>query len=402
MSRLPPALQPAWPLIKRGHRFVTLVVGCLLRALSRVSGGWGVPRTATGSAIETSRREPDHVSVHAAGPAEQIVRGCAGGQPPGHWVFERGRTAQIPPTFVLDVRGGRLVGDYGAVVTPGNVLDYETSPYFGIAGWREHPIFLRPQAGDVEHLPGTVLSLTARGATANYYHFLYDAIARYGTFEHALPGVHVDAVVVPHQTGYQKQLLAMVGIEGPFVQPRSRHAFTADRLLVPSVPNHELDAPRSVVEWLRKRLPPSGAVGTPKRLYLSRGRRPHSRRYVEEPELLPLLERRGFVVVDPGTLSVQDQIDVFHGAEVVVAPHGAALTNITFCSPGAKVLELFAPTYVHLGLWAIADAIGGIDYRYLVAEGPLREGKVMAGVLDDVSIPVERLARAIDELLDVP
>lgn len=114
---------------------------------------------------------------------------------------------------------------------------------------------------------------------------------------------------------------------------------------------------------------------------------------------MPELERRGFVVLDPAALSVQEQVDTFHGAEVVVAPHGAALTNITFARPDAKVLEMFAPTYVHLGLWTIADAVG-LDYRYLVGSGPSREGKVMAGVLDDVSIPVPRVLDAVDALID--
>ena len=71
-------------------------------------------------------------------------------------------------------------------------------------------------------------------------------------------------------------------------------------------------------------------------------------------------------MLDPGTLSVQEQIDVFSGAEVIIAPHGAALTNITFSRPGVRVLEMFAGAYVHLGLWTIAEAVGGVHYRYLV------------------------------------
>ncbi|HJQ07308.1 MAG TPA: hypothetical protein VJ872_17795, partial [Nocardioides sp.] len=63
------------------------------------------------------------------------------------------------------------------------------------------------------------------------------------------------------------------------------------------------------------------------------------------------------------------------------------------------VLEMFAATYVHLGLWTIAEAVGGYDYRYLVADGPVREGAPQVGVLDDVSIPPERVLAVIDELL---
>jgi capsular polysaccharide biosynthesis protein len=321
------------------------------------------------------------------------------GTPRDHWRFRAAEHAQVPPRYTLEVHGGRLVGDFGATVTTGGVLDYQTSGYFGITGWREHPLFLKPTLGRIEHVPGTVLSLTARGTAVNYYHFLYDAVARYGIFEEALPGETVDAIVVPHQARYQRSLLELAGIKGPFVQPQPGVTVVADRLLVPSTPNQDLDAPPWVVSWLRQRLPARPSDGAPRRLYLTRGDKPNTRRYVQEPQLWPWLEERGFERVDPGTCSVQEQIDMFHDAEVVVGPHGAALTNITFCRPGTKVLEMFAPRYVHLGLWTIAEAIGGIDYRYLVGDGDHSPGRPMVGNYDDVDIPASVVQQVIAEMI---
>ena len=42
-----------------------------------------------------------------------------------------------------------------------------------------------------------------------------------------------------------------------------------------------------------------------------------------------------------------EQVDAFAAAQVVVAPHGAALGNLVFCPPGVRVLELFAPRDVN-------------------------------------------------------
>lgn len=398
MSKLPTRLQPWWPFFKRVHRLLTFVLGVGYRRLSPLLGARGLPRTATERSAQTAQREPDDVRIHPAGPAERIVRREVAGEPAGHWRFRAARTADIPARYVLDVAGGRLVGEVGATVTPGGVLDYQTSGYFGIDSWREHPIFLKPTLGPVERVPGTVLSLTTRGTAGNYYHFLFDALARYGIFEEALPGQSVDAIVVPHELGFQQALLELAGIKGPFLQPRAGVTVQADRLLVPSTPNQALDAPASVVSWLRNRLPARDSSGTPRRLYLTRGDRPNTRRYVQEPELWPWLEARGFVRVDAGKFSVQEQIDIFHGAEVVVAPHGAALTNVTFSRPGTKVLEMFAASYVHLGLWTIADAVG-LDYRYLVADGDHREGRPMQGIYEDVSIPAARVQQIIETML---
>lgn len=367
--------------------------------VSPLLAGRGVPRSATATAVETAAGEPESVVLHPGRPATELTRKPTLGDPVAHWVFEEARSATLPATYTLEVRDGRLAGDFAALVTPGKVLDHESSNYFGVFDWREHPIFLRPTLGEVEHVPGTVLSLTARGTVQNYYHFLYDAIARFGVFEECMGERPIDAVIVPHGSGYQRQILELAGIPGPFLQPERGKTYHADRLLVPSNPNAHLDAPPAVVSWLRARLPSRGPSELPRRLYLTRGEQPQTRRYVEEAELMPHLERRGFVRLDPGSLSVQEQIDAFHQAEVIVSPHGAALTNVTFSQPGVRVLEMFASTYVHLGLWSICQAIEA-DYRYLVADGPGGPGLPNAGILDDVSIPVRRVLAAVDELLD--
>jgi hypothetical protein len=398
MSKLPTRLQPWWPLFKRAHRLLTLVLGLLYRRAAPLLGVRGLPYRATVQSEQSAQREPSTVRIHPAGPAEEVRRRAAAGDPPEHWRFVEARTAHIPARYLLEVTDGRLVGDVGATVTPGGVLDYQTSGYFGISGWREHPIFLKPTLGRIERVPGTVLSLTTRGTAGNYYHFLFDAIARYGIFEDALPGQTVDAIVVPHQLGFQQALLELAGIKGPFVQPRPGTTVQADRLLVPSTPNQALDAPPWVVNWLRRRLPSRTSRETARRLYLTRGDKPNTRRYVQEPQLWPWLEERGFVRLDAGKFSVQEQIDIFAGAEVVIAPHGAALTNITFSRPGTRVLEMFASSYVHLGLWTIADAVG-LDYRYLVSDGDHRHGRPMQGIYEDVSIPPARVQQIVEEML---
>ncbi len=396
---LPQWLRPWWWIFKRLHRLVTFVCGYLFRLVSPLLGPRGVPRGASDTSLQTAAREPATVRLYTGRPAEPLDRGTTRGQPADHWVFANATTATVPASFTLEVRGGRLSGDYGALTTPGKLLDHETSGYFGVTNWREHPIYLRPTLGSTEHVDGTALSLTARGTATNYYHFLFDAIGRYSVLEECLADVKIDAVVVPHASGYQRQLLELARIPGPWIQPRRGHTITADRMLVPSNPNWALDAPPATVDWLRDRLMPSAAAaGSPRRLYVTRGTAPRTRRYIQETELWPHLEQRGFLRLDPGMLSVQEQVDVFSGADVIVSPHGAGLTNVTFSPRGVKVLELFASTYVHLGLWSICKALDA-EYRYLVADGPGGPHGPNAGILDDVSIPVRRVLSSVDELL---
>ena len=48
----------------------------------------------------------------------------------------------------------------------------------------------------------------------------------------------------------------------------------------------------------------------------------------------------GFVVIDPGQMSMQQQIELFSSAKVIVAETGSSLTNLLFCEPGATVVEI--------------------------------------------------------------
>src|SRR5262249_42070900 len=155
----------------------------------------------------------------------------------------------------------------------------------------------------------------------------------------------------------------------PVLAASPERAVRATRLIAPNLTNPSEVAPRSMVEWLRKRLPAVDVHDRPKRIYVTRRTAPDSRPLGDEDLLLPHPEERGFVSIAPEKVSPQEQIDLFAAAEVVVAPHGAALTNLLWLTPGARVLELFHPAYVNAAFWSITQAIGDIDYRYLVGEG---------------------------------
>ncbi|MBL0319438.1 MAG: glycosyltransferase family 61 protein [Alphaproteobacteria bacterium] len=82
----------------------------------------------------------------------------------------------------------------------------------------------------------------------------------------------------------------------------------------------------------------------PKRIYLSR-KHTKLRHILNEDELMPHLIRHGFEVVAPEQMSFKEQFSLFHHAEMIVAIHGAALTNLMFCKPGTNVLELASAGY---------------------------------------------------------
>ena len=398
--RLPPALAPWWPVAKKAHRMLTRVVGAVARRLP--FGDRAVPRRVYLTSVAAAAAEPGRVRVIESGPSEQLDRQLPSGNRTDLAFWPAVVRHDVPERTVVELAPGRLVGHYGASITAAGVLDLQTSPYFGALRWQEHPIFLNLRLPAPERVAGTVVSLVSHASSYNYYHALMDAVPRWGMVQEAFADLAPDAVVVGNRSRWDRQLVAMLGLDRyRLIHPDSSLSIQADRLLVPALIDAESHGPRWITEYLRRALPPRDVDGRPARLYVSRGSVPNTRRVVHEVELVQRLAERGFVAIDPGALSVQDQIDHFAAAEVVVAPHGAGLVNLNFASPGVRVLELFAADYLNPAFFSITDNIPGSTYRFLVSEGgdPGRLPAQMKALGQDIPLSVDSVLAAVDDLL---
>jgi len=77
-------------------------------------------------------------------------------------------------------------------------------------------------------------------------------------------------------------------------------------------------------------------------------------------EIEELLVTRGFSVVEPEFLAHAQQVELFSNADVVVGATGAAMVNLIFCKPMAKII-IMIPIYRHTSYWYwqnIACAVG--------------------------------------------
>ena len=85
------------------------------------------------------------------------------------------------------------------------------------------------------------------------------------------------------------------------------------------------------------------------------------RRLENEADLTPMLKKAGFEMVAMEDLSFEEQIRLMGETRVLMAPHGAGLTNMIFCPEGTQVVEIAEPRYPNPNFYAIAVAMG-LDY----------------------------------------
>ncbi|MGR5311897.1 glycosyltransferase family 61 protein [Photobacterium damselae] len=81
-----------------------------------------------------------------------------------------------------------------------------------------------------------------------------------------------------------------------------------------------------------------------RKLYISRGD-VKWRKVENENILLSYLVNKGFECVSMDGKSLDEQISLFSEASCIVAPHGAALTNLLYCNENTNVIELFPFNY---------------------------------------------------------
>jgi tetratricopeptide (TPR) repeat protein len=176
------------------------------------------------------------------------------------------------------------------------------------------------------------------GGSASYYDTVVNAVAGFAVAEASGLSMDLPIVVPAGMAPFQRELLELLGyagnrlVEVPEDQPllfRSLH-----------VPSRLARASRSIAPligaWYCERLARSGNSGD-RRLFLKPG---PDVAVANIGALTTFFEALGFACIDASDLSVSSLIPLFSSAKVVVSATSEALTNIVFCPPGTRILEL--------------------------------------------------------------
>jgi len=183
----------------------------------------------------------------------------------------------------------------------------------------------------------------------NYYHWLVDALPRvfwlWDPHVKAAAGSHVVLYTRRFDAGPLRQLLEAIlpdyvevrrcDAQTTITGPAYLHLPQLSRDLCGWLPPAYLRRFRDAVDGL---WPGAGAVGT-RGVYIMRALA-SKRRVLNERELCETLRPLGIEAIAAEELSIPLQVRFFSHSTLVLAPHGAGLTNILF-SRKCRVVELF-------------------------------------------------------------
>lgn len=181
----------------------------------------------------------------------------------------------------------------------------------------------------------------------NYFHWLIDCLPRIEGLEHYQQQTGFKPVVIieSNPTSWQIESLKLLGYNVDDCIQWNLPRIQVKRLVVPSFRRDTQDIVSTMAcRWIHQRvLSNLSKIESEKltfspRIFISR---PKSalRRVVNEDDVVEALTRFGFVAYRLEEMKFSDQVRLFSQAEIIVAPHGAGLTNMIF-SQKTIVIEL--------------------------------------------------------------
>ncbi|MFM8379510.1 MAG: glycosyltransferase family 61 protein [Planctomycetia bacterium] len=302
-------------------------------------------------------------------------------------------------TFVISIPRGRAYDASGSVLTHDDRLLVDVSRQLtlavGLAGAHQHTVFRRMWLNHCHRIPGVVAVLATAGGE-NYFHWLTESLLRLEILRHCWPGglEAIDRFIVNRGVAAVVESLAAFGIDSDrLVLAKPGSHYLADTLVVPSPSGYSGHVPKWACKFLRTSMAASASPpSSRRRVYISRTAARY-RRIRNEPDVVASLRRYGFETLAFESLDFRSQVAAMADVDIVVAPHGAGLTNILWCPPGAALVEIFSPNYVVGCYWPITSHLG-IDCWYLLGEGPRPAEGVDPHLVEDDITGAHRPSRA--------
>ena len=265
----------------------------------------------------------------------------------------------LPKSCICFLKNAKIVNENGAIISSDNNLFSDFT--FEIGKSIEKNEVFKTYIGEPRFRTEYLATITSPDCTG-YYHWIFDGLSRLKLLQKVIGDI--DYLIVPFNLKkHHLDSLSLLGFpEEKLLRIKNGMHLQCENLFVPYL-NRGL--PEWKCEFLRESFIPADIEEPHRLIYISRNDALY-RKIINENEVEDYLRNIGFEIVQMSKLPFLEQVKICAEARIVVAPHGAGLSNTVFCK-NAKILETFSPSYVNVSFWILANHVGN-EYYYLLGK----------------------------------
>ena len=198
---------------------------------------------------------------------------------------------------------------------------------------------------------GKIFCLVQGGSGKNYFHFLFDIITKLKIFQLNSSLNEIDYFYVPGVSAWQKKILSLFEInENRLIDSNKFRHIKGSEIIAIDHPWYKkgfvqqeiINLPEWSIFFLREKfLKFKKKFDASKKIFIDRSDSLYNRcKLINNREVIDFLSTKGFKSYQVSRLDFFEQIYLFENADIIISPHGAALTNIIFSKPSLKLFEL--------------------------------------------------------------
>lgn len=288
---------------------------------------------------------------------------------PVGWCRVTEATVQDGSVVIAD--GNLIVVDNSGDPSRGYVSGQQELVFSGGANQQHAWVWERPSGLNIER--GVLLS--GRN-DANWYHTVCEYLPRSIDMDEFVP-LDVPVIVSSNLSQAALDLLKLLTNREILVVDREQLTHVNElylaqpRMQILDEPQHGwadgLSCDAAALRGLRNMIRSRFATPDKKysRVYLVRnsGRR----RLLNDRRLARIASRLGLTIIDPAQLEIEDQMQLFANAEIVVGAGGAVMANYLFLPEGARVLSLTSWMLWNFIHPAVLAELAGAKFEYLLS-----------------------------------
>jgi hypothetical protein len=271
----------------------------------------------------------------------------------------------FPKAYLCFFKNARIVNENGAIISHDDKV-FSDFTYQLCKQIKDHDVF-KSYIKKPDIRKECFATITA-SESVGYFHWMFECFPRIKLLEEVID--EIDYLIVSDNVkSFQLEMLNHLGFsEDKLFKIKDGDHLECENIFVPSLPIRDALMSKWVCDFLRETFVPENIDDPYRLIYISRKDALY-RKVTNENEVESYLREKGFEILQMSKLSFLEQVKKCAEAKVIIAPHGAGLSNTVFCK-NAKILEFFSPSYVNECFWKLSNHVGNEYYYQLGTDTP--------------------------------